>query len=131
MRVPLRMRRRAKAPMPWTGERRTSNNGCRDMSDRHGSGNGGMMLVAHELEILEGVVEQGCGAAPEIEPRRREGRARELQFRLLEMIAIEVAVAARPDEFARLEVALLGEHVGEQRVARDVERHAEEHIGAA
>ena len=31
------------------------------MSDRHRRGNGGMMLVAHELEVLEGVVEQGCG----------------------------------------------------------------------
>ena len=47
------------------------------------------------------------------------------------MIEIEVAVAAGPDELARLEVALLREHVGEQRVARDVERHAEEHIRAA
>ena len=47
------------------------------------------------------------------------------------MIEIEVAVAARPDELAGLQVALLREHVCEQRVARDVERHAEEDIGAA
>src|SRR5512146_3497517 len=131
MRVPLRMRRSANAPRPWTGERRTSNRGWRAMSDRHRSGDGGMILVAHELEILEGVVEEGGGPAPDLEARRRERSARELQSRLLEMIQIEVAVAARPDELTRLEVALLGEHVGEQRIARDVERHAEEDVRAA
>src|SRR6185312_7200692 len=46
-------------------------------------------------------------------------------------IAVQVAVAARPDELAGLEIALLREHVGEQRVAGDIERHAEEDIGAA
>src|SRR6185437_12095755 len=101
------------------------------MSDRHRCGDGGMMLIAHELEILEGVVEQGGGPAPQIEPRRRERSARELQPRLLEMIEIEVAVAAGPDELPGLEFALLREHVGEQRVARDVEGHAQENVGAA
>src|SRR6185312_14823912 len=101
------------------------------MSDRHRRGNGRMMLVVHELEILEGVVEQGGGPAPDVESRRRERSARELQLRLLEMIEVKVAVAAGPDELARLEIALLREHMGEQRVARDVERHAEEYVGAA
>ena len=47
------------------------------------------------------------------------------------MVVVDVAVAARPDEVARLEVALLREHVREERVARDVERDAEEDVGAA
>src|ERR1700677_4100871 len=131
MRVPLRMRRRAKAPMPWTGERRTLNSDLVAMSDRHRGGDGRMILVVHELEVLESVVEQGCGPAPDVESRRRQRSARELQLRLLEMIDIEMAVAARPDELAGLEVALLREHVREQRVARDVERHTEKDIGAA
>src|SRR5487761_632312 len=101
------------------------------MSDRDRRGNGGMMLVVHELEILVHIVEQGGGTPADVEPRRRERSARELQPRLLEMIDVEMAVAARPDELAGLEAALLREHVGEQRVARDVERHAEEHIGTA
>src|SRR5579883_3170685 len=100
------------------------------MSDCHRRGNGGVMLVAHELEILEGVVEQGGGPAPDVESRRQERSARELQPCLLEMIEIEVAVAARPDEFPRVEAALLREHVGEQRIAGYVEGHAEEHVGA-
>ena len=47
------------------------------------------------------------------------------------MIEVQVAVAAGPDELAGLEVALLREHVRQQRVAGDVEGHAEEDIGAA
>ena len=47
------------------------------------------------------------------------------------MVAVDVAVAAGPDEIADVEVALLGQHVRQQRIARDVERDAEEDVGAA
>ena len=47
------------------------------------------------------------------------------------MVLIDVAVAARPDEVAGLEVALLRDHVREERVARDVEGNAQEHVAAA
>ena len=36
-----------------------------------------------------------------------------------------------PDELTGREVALLRDHVGQQRIGRNVERHAEEQIGAA
>jgi hypothetical protein len=55
----------------------------------------------------------------------------ELLVDLVEVVEVQVAVAAGPDEVADAEVALLREHVRQQRVARDVERHAEEKIGAA
>ena len=42
-----------------------------------------------------------------------------------------MAVPARPNEIADLKTRLLGEHVGEQRVGRDVERNAQEHVRAA
>src|SRR3954469_1552693 len=47
------------------------------------------------------------------------------------MVRIEMAVAAGPDEDARLEPALLGEHMGQQGVACDVEGHAEKDVAAA
>jgi ribosomal protein S13 len=47
------------------------------------------------------------------------------------VIDVKVRVAARPDELADAEVALLRDHVREQRIGGDVERHAEEHVGAA
>ena len=47
------------------------------------------------------------------------------------MVAVDVAVAAGPDEVADVQLALLRHHVRQQRVARDVEGHAEEDVGAA
>jgi hypothetical protein len=47
------------------------------------------------------------------------------------VVAVDVAVAAGPDEVAHVQVALLRHHVGQQRVAGDVEGHAQEDVGAA
>jgi hypothetical protein len=57
--------------------------------------------------------------------------ARELQAGLFEVVGIQVAVAAGPHEFAGLQVADLRHHQREQGVGGDVERHAEEDVGAA
>ena len=67
----------------------------------------------------------------DLQRRIRPRLARELQLDLLGMVAVDMAVAAGPDEVADAEVALLRQHVGEQGVARDVERHAEEDVAAA
>jgi hypothetical protein len=45
-----------------------------------------------------------------------------LQARLIQMVRIEMAIAAGPDELADLQPALLRENVREQRVVGDVER---------
>ena len=58
--------------------------------------------------------------------RQRQRRARELLIRLLQVIQVQVAVAAGPDELAQFKIALLREHVRQQRVGGDVERHAQE-----
>src|SRR3712207_9183757 len=55
----------------------------------------------------------------------------ELLADLGDVVAVDVAVAADPDEVAGGQAHLVGDHAGEQRVAGDVERHAEEHVGAA
>jgi hypothetical protein len=47
------------------------------------------------------------------------------------VVAVDVAVAAGPDEVADVQVALLRQHVRQQRVAGDVEGHAQEDVGAA
>ena len=67
----------------------------------------------------------------DLKTRERSRRAGQLQLRLLEMIRIEMAIAAGPDELADLEPALLREDVREQCVACDVERHAEEDVARA
>jgi len=47
------------------------------------------------------------------------------------VVGVDVAVATGPDEVAHLQVALLRHHVREQRVAGNVERHAQKDVGAA
>src|SRR6267378_1775214 len=90
-----------------------------------------MMLVVHELEVLVLIRENARRAAADHKLRQLERRARELQVRLLEMIEVQVAVPAAPDELAGLEIALLREQVCEQRVAGDVERYPNENVRAA
>ena len=84
-----------------------------------------MVLVAAHLEVFELVVEQALGPAQDVQRGVGVRRARQLQFHLLEVVAVDVAVAARPDEVAHVQVALLRHHVRQQRVAGDVEGHAQ------
>ncbi len=67
----------------------------------------------------------------ELQARQRARRARELQARLLQMVEIEVRVAKRVDELARLIAGHLRYHDGEQRVGGNIERHAEKDVGRA
>src|SRR5690349_12826563 len=89
------------------------------------------MAVVDELEVPEVVIEDARRSAPEPEMRQRVRGARQLQVGLLEVIDVQVAIAARPDELPGLEVALLREHVGEERVAGDVEGDAEKEVAAS
>src|SRR5512144_3086816 len=89
-----------------------------------------MALIPDDREIVEAVAEQILRLAPDLEPRERQRLPGELRANLLEMVEIEVTVATRPDEFADAEVALLRDHVRQERVGRDVERHSEEQIRA-
>src|SRR6185437_8019487 len=100
-------------------------------SDGNRSAKRRMRGVVGELDVLEAVVEEARGLPLKDQPRQRARLAGELDIGLLEVVDVEVAVASRPDELARQEPALRGNEVGEQRVGRDVERDAEEDVGAA
>ena len=63
--------------------------------------------------------------------RQRPRLALELLARLLEVVAVEVGVAEGVDQVAGLEAADLRHHPRQQRVRSDVERDAEEDVGAA
>src|SRR3954467_3580259 len=90
-----------------------------------------MMLIPDHREVPQGVVEDRGRPPSELERGERERLAGELRLHLLAMIVIDVTVAAGPYEVADVEVALLRKHVREERVARDVERDAQEDISAA
>jgi len=91
----------------------------------------GVRVVAHDLEVLDLVVEDRIGLAIDHELGQRTRFARQLLVDLVEVVLVDVRVTARPDELTYLVAGLLRHHVQEQRVARDVERHAQEHVRAA
>mmetsp|Transcript_50959 Transcript_50959/g.119503 ORF Transcript_50959/g.119503 Transcript_50959/m.119503 type:complete len:266 (+) Transcript_50959:42-839(+) len=90
-----------------------------------------MRVVAAQLEVLEFVVEDR--RRPALDRHRRVGPrlAGELGLHLFDMVVVDVAVAAGPDEVAQLQLALLGQHHRQQRIAGDVEGHAEEDVRRA
>ena len=89
-----------------------------------------MRVVAHEVHVLEAIAEHVLGLG-QLQLRVGARLTGELQLHLLAVVVVDVAVPTGPDELADLQARLLGEHVGQQRVAGDVEGHAQEHVGAA
>src|SRR3954469_1222598 len=89
----------------------------------------GLVALDSEVFVLEFEQLAACG----VEAHAREGAraAGELLARLLEVVEVEMSVAEGEDELAGLEAGHLRDHQGEERVRGDVERHAEEEVGAA
>ena len=92
---------------------------------------GRVRIVADQFKILELEVVYVFHRRIQFHLRQRTRLARELQLRLLKMIGVEMQVAKGVDEVARLQSANLRDHQREQRVAGDVERHAQKNIRAA
>src|ERR1700730_17797919 len=85
-------------------------------------------VVTFEFEVLVAEAENVLHIGIDLYRRQRPRRTRQLQPRLIEMIGIELGVAERVHEVARLQSRHLRHHHGEQRVGGDVEGHAEEHV---
>src|SRR6478672_4013969 len=88
-------------------------------------------VVALHVDVLEleGVDLTDRRVEPQLGLRPRV--AGQLEPRLVEVVEVEVGVAQGVHEVADVEVGDLGDHVREQGVRRDVERHTEEHVGGA
>src|SRR6218665_2048172 len=106
---------------------------CRGMprSDRHWRLDRGVASVVQPLEIFVAVVEDAVGPAPDAQLRVGVGAARQLGLHLRVVVVVDMAVATGPDELTHVQLALLGHHMGQQRVAGDVEGQAQEDVGAA
>lgn len=99
--------------------------------DSHRCCDEGMRVVVLDDEILDLVVEDALRPPGEAQRRVWAWLTRQLQRHLLAVVVVDVRVATRPDERSDLQVALLCNHVSQQRIAGDVERDAEEHVRAA
>ena len=71
-----------------------------------------MVLVIEKLKILKFVIKNRGGCAFDVQFWQRHGLAGELGLHLFEVVVVEVAVAACPDEFFCDEACLLRNHVG-------------------
>ena len=89
-----------------------------------------MVLVAHHADVPRRVVVER-DALVDFHRRELEPLTGELQVRLVDVVRVQMHDVPRPDELARLQAALLGHEHGQQRVAGDVEGHAQEQVGAA
>ena len=89
-----------------------------------------MRIVTGQLEILELEVVEVLHRWIQFHLRQRTRFAGKLQFRLLDMVAVKVQVAESVDEIAGFQTTDLRDHQREQRVAGDVERHAQKQIRA-
>src|SRR5271165_3862863 len=87
-------------------------------------------VVTFEGNRLDVEVEDRADVAQD-QLRQRPRLPRKLLARLILVIAVEMGVAKSVDEIADAEAALARNEMGQQRIARDVERHAEKDIGRA
>ena len=90
-----------------------------------------MRIVANEREILESKIVDVPYRRVQLHVRKWPTIASELLARLRKMVLVKVKIAESVNEFGRCETTDLCDHPREQRVGGDVERHAEEKIGAA
>ncbi len=62
---------------------------------------------------------------------KRPGLPAQLQPGLVEVVQVKVGVAKGVHKIAGLQITHLGNHKGEQGIGGNIERHAQENVGAA
>jgi len=93
---------------------------CRDVRVR---------VVSGESEVFVLEVEHAGDGGVQRHLRKCSRLAAELTINLLHVIVVQVDVTKRVDKFAGQHSAVLRHHHCQQRVARDVERDAQEGVG--
>src|SRR5574337_604766 len=88
-------------------------------------------IVTLDGDVLVAEVEHRAYRRIELQPRQRPRFATQLQARLLDMVVVQVRITQGMHEIAHAQAADLRHHVGEQRIAGDVERHAEKNVAGA
>ena len=102
----------------------------RNMLNRNRRLDARIRVVAHQFKILELEVVNAFHRRIQFHLRQRTRFALELQLRLLNVVGVKMQIAERVNKIARLQTADLRDHPREQRVAGDVERHAQKNIRA-
>src|ERR1041384_1456 len=90
-----------------------------------------MSLVTNKLKITVVEFEYGSHRRIDFHLRELERLTLELKPGLLEVVRIEMRIAERKNELARLQIAHLRNHHREQRIRRDVERQPEKDVSGS
>ena len=98
---------------------------------RDGSFDARMRIIVFDGNIFVAERENIAHVRIEFQGRERARLTGKLAVYLLEVVVVNMCVAESVDEIADAEPADLRDHVRKKRVARDIERHAEEQIRAA
>lgn len=80
------------------------------VSDRDGTPDGRVVLIALDHDVLVRVAIDGIGLTGEPQHRVRVRCARQLLCYLLDVVVIDVHVATRPDEVAQFQATLVRDH---------------------
>ncbi len=87
-----------------------------------------MRLIVDDSDVIVGEVEQGRHGGIEHEAGERSWFAFELEPRLLAVVVVQVGVAERVHEIARLEAGDLSNHRHQKGIGSNVERHTQEDV---
>ncbi|MNV78950.1 hypothetical protein D3C71_1724750 [compost metagenome] len=87
-----------------------------------------MVPVIHKFEVIERVIENAVRLAADNQLRQLVRLTGQLGRHLLQMIGVDVHIAARPNKFTRCKSRLMGDHMGQQRIAGNIERKTEERV---
>src|SRR5690606_4700321 len=88
-------------------------------------------IVIFNDDVLVAEVVDGPHVPGEAQRGQGPGLPGQLQLHLLDVVAVNVHVAESVDELAGLKPRHVGDHHRQQRVAGDVERHAQEKVARA
>ena len=77
-------------------------------------------IIIEDLKILELVISDRCWLALNYEFGQRPRFSLELLLHTLDLVQVNVTIAPSPDEVPGLQVALLRNHAGEQRILSHV-----------
>ena len=87
-------------------------------------------LITNQLEIIIFEIKNIGDVRVQVHFRQGVKIARQLLFRLLDMVTVEVGITKCMDKLTRLQAGHLSQHQCKQAVGRNIKRHAKKNICA-
>lgn len=89
-----------------------------------------MRRIINDFEIFESIIKNGGWLPSNMQFRERARFSGELVSNAFDLVQVNMAIAAGPNEVSRFEIALLRDDVGEERILGDIKHEADRGIRA-